>query len=203
MDDDEFDPKEYAIGVIGLQLRYGFYSLEHIHKLVLDQVRDDGGLDSGWVWRIIFQEHKILLEEQSEWPVVTDCDRLDDAFDELNLNGIIALHMAGFDQSMGQQDVDEIVEAEGGAKGGCMGYCFYHEQDLLSALENNGMYLAYGALGGEMDTTQIGQCIVRVLKKYKIRTEWSRQAEARIFMPDFEWQRRFNPDALLPGSGRF
>ena len=84
--------------------------------------------------------------DMKSWPAVTDCERLRNAFDLLDKQGIVTLENAGFTQHEGGSAVADLAVARdslGGA--GSRGYCFFTWQDTFSATEGEGLLLAYGS----------------------------------------------------------
>src|SRR5262245_35920175 len=83
---------------------------------------------------------------EKTWPHVTDCDRLDPVFTELDRGGVFALQNAGDTMSDGCSDVGErLAERDRNLKG----YCFCHGQDLERAVAGSGLMLAFGNLDAE------------------------------------------------------
>ena len=74
------------------------------------------------------------LAEQAEaelhWPERTDCDRLDDAFDALEADGVIARQHFSCCGTCGSSEIWDEVNAAEEAGRPARGYAFYHVQDL-------------------------------------------------------------------------
>jgi hypothetical protein len=69
-------------------------------------------------------ELAVKATAEKTWPRVTDCDRLDAVFAELDRGGTIALQNAGYTMSDGYSDVGErLAECD---RDQVKGYCFYH-----------------------------------------------------------------------------
>ena len=134
-------------------------------------------------------ERKAAAEKS--WPEVTDCDRLDDAFEELNSSGIIALQDAGTTISDGISDVSEIWHRRG--KKGVRGYCFYHGQDLERAIHGDGLTIAFGDMNDDQkEKAAIGVVVSEVLKRHGFEVEWNGDPETRLDLPTINWQRRLS-----------
>jgi len=131
------------------------------------------------------------LQQQVTWPAETDWDRLDAAFQELDRNGIIAMHHAGNTQSDGLSDTMEEYDArkEGGANP--TGYVFYHGQDVDGALEGQLLYLAFGAFDDtEATATNVAKQIVDTIESKGLKASWNGDLDQRIVIQPIEWRKR-------------
>lgn len=128
--------------------------------------------------------------EQRQWPDVTDCDRLDAAFAELESKGIIARQNFWCCGTCGLSAIGEEI-AESKASGHeVRGYTFYHEQDTESAVEGHGLYLYYGAEDGvEAHSLKIAHEIEGMLQRHGLKTDWDGEFKKRLFV-ELDWKRR-------------
>ncbi len=173
-------------------VRSGFYEKRHIVEIDCEEIHEPGTHDKDEVAAAVQREVEALLEEQKSWPQVTDCDRLDEVFEALNQQGVIALQNAGNTQSDGYDDVREIY-GEAGEPSGYMGYCFYHGQDLERAVQGEGLWLAFGPLKPESEKTEgptVGALIVKELELKGLRVKWNGTFGQRIFVENLEWKKR-------------
>ncbi|MEQ1823688.1 MAG: hypothetical protein ABL949_14360 [Fimbriimonadaceae bacterium] len=130
------------------------------------------------------------LEEQRNWPEVTDCDRLDAGFAELNNRGIVAIQNAVCCQTCGAAQAHEECNRRLDAGSRIRGYTFYHEQDTESAAEGYGILLSYGSRKRwTLAHLNIAREVVRVLKSHGLNVTWSGKLNKRIVV-DLKWQRR-------------
>lgn len=182
---------EYAATEIRRLVWSGFYDAPDVREIVLEEIFEPGEIEPEWVERRIDEEFARKLEVERAWPVVTDCDKLDRAFDELNDSGIIALQNAGYDQDEGMDEVTEAYQEQGGEDSGAEGYCFYHGQDLERAVDGQGLLLTYGDINGDASKGEVvGERIVDVLHAHGLAVTWSGSLEERIELPEIEWRRR-------------
>jgi len=134
-----------------------------------------------------FQAH---ARAQATWPPVTDCDRLDFAFAELERRGIVARQNFSCCMNCGSKEIwGEVadVQAEGRVIHGC---AFYHEQDTRRAAEGGGVLLAFQAdTEGDAAAVKVGREIVEVLRAHGLSPEWNGTAALRINVP-MDWKRR-------------
>src|SRR5262249_15285426 len=147
--------------------------------------------------REAFQAH---YQEQSRWPEVTDCDRLDAAFAELERDGVVCRQNFSCCGNCGCAEIGAEMEEVRSAGRGVLGYAFYHMQDTESAAEGYGLCLNYGATeGGEGPAVRIGRQIVAVLNRHGLRTEWDGSWSKRIQIR-MDWKRR-RPVEIVRPSG--
>jgi len=183
---------EYAAGEIRRLVWSGFYDAPAVRDIVLEEIFQPGEIDPAWVEQHIDQEFARKLQVERAWPVVTDCDKLDRAFDELNDSGIIALHNAGYEQDDGIEDVTEVYHELGAEDSPVQGYCFYHGQDLERAVDGEGLMLSFGdILGADAKGEEIGERIVEVLHRHGLAVTWSGTIAERIELPEIQWRRRY------------
>ena len=123
------------------------------------------------------------------WPEVTDCDQLDRAFEALGQRGIM-LHMAGFTQTDGLEEVEETYH-EAGGEPNYTGQRFYTEQDQGGALDGAGLYIGFGHLTGD-DTkgVEVGQLVRSALEHEGLKVEWDGAIGRRLRVSEFRWERR-------------
>lgn len=169
----------------------GFYEPDEIADTLCNDVFEPDSLDETWVHEQIGMELKRKLAEEASWAIVTDCDRLDQAFAELKQSNIIALQNAGYTQSDGIEDITEVWRDAGRENSPIIGYCFYHGQDLERAVDGEGLMLTYGDILGTDDRgLEVGQTIKQVMERHGFKTEWDGTLQQRINLPEIRWQKR-------------
>ena len=191
---------------ISSQVRMGFLSKEEIMDIIIEVIEDnefENEISEKWANKKIKEEFEKLKEESKSWKHPTDTDRLIEAFKELCKSNIIALHNAGYTTSDGEAEIVE-VETELMDKGiRSDGYCFYHEQDLESALDpdSSSLWIAFQKVdnSNETVTLEVGRKVVEVLKKHQFEINWEEAAGTKIKIVNFNWQKVFkeSDDDLL------
>ncbi len=140
-------------------------------------------------------------QAMASWPQVTDCDRLDAAFEDLNVQGIMARHHWTCCGNCGAaQMYDEFARVKRHRAGAPItGYAFYHIQDTESAADGGGLYLSYGACNEKISdeeyerlSLQTARLVCDVLKKHALRVDWNGEYSKRIAV-QLNWQRRTFP----------
>lgn len=170
-------------------LRTGFLPVEDIAELVMELVETDAPDEVLPVLEdLVRSEAEALRREQAGWPAVTDCDRLDLAFGELERRGIVARHHFSCCMNCGSREIwGEVADAEEAGMA-ARGYAFYHEQDTARAAEGGGLMLAFGA-SEDGARAAVGHEIAAVLHAQGLQTEWDGSAEKRIHVL-MDWKRR-------------
>lgn len=119
--------------------------------------------------------------------------KLESAFDSLMKCGIVALHYAGYTQSDGFADCNEVaawLEEKGQKVIGC---CFYTQQDLEHILQWNDtpFYISFGNYFENPTAEEIGQIIVSELKAVGFCVKWNETAETKIAIENFKWDKYY------------
>ena len=157
---------------------------------MIDDVLDEDA-DENLLRAAVQPEFQRKREAELTWPTRTDCDRLDDAFAELNSKGIIALQNTGMTMSDGQEDVGQALHERGRA--GVKGYCFYHGQDVERAVSGGGLWIAFGDLDAVAEQKKaVGEQVKDCLERHGIKVEWSGDPERRLGIPRLDWKRRWS-----------
>lgn len=127
---------------------------------------------------------------QLSWPAVTDCDKLDEAFEDLESRGIVARQNFTCCGTCGAAEI--VDEMRKKAASGCrvIGYAFYHAQDTESAAEGHGIYLNYGSTPDSEDgALAIARVVVETLRARGLAPFWDGSVKRRIAVP-LDWRRR-------------
>ena len=134
--------EEYIATAIRQWVGSGFYTHDEIDSMVDDIAEEDCDIEE--LKATIGPALRAKLRAERGWPAVTDCDRLDAVFNQLEEAGICALSNAGYTMSDG---FTEVAEARAMAPTGYYrGFCFYHGQEVERAVDGEGLMLAFGDL---------------------------------------------------------
>jgi len=165
----------------------GYYLPDEVHEM-LDDILEE--VDEDAMRQAIDAEFARKAEEEKTWPSVTDCDRLDSAFIQLDKIGICACQNAGDTMSDGYSDVTEAIENRG--KDNYYGYCFFHGQDIERAIEGHGLSVAFGDLNDVKGTIiGVGRTVKHALEEAGFDVEWDDTADTRLNISKINWQRRY------------
>lgn len=192
MAEDDIDPKD--VGVYADQIvRTGFYDRTDAIDAVVSYFEEE--MEASPLKRLANSEVdkaiRALREAEATWPPLTDCDRLDLAFEKLEDAGIIARQHFTCCGTCGISDMRiEVDEAEErGLK--VRGYTFFHQQDTDRAVEGDGLHLNYGAMeDGEAAALAIGREVVATIESCGLKTIWDGSWDKRIGVT-LEWRKRF------------
>jgi len=185
------DDQEQALEHIRHLVWSGFYDADRIVVIVCDEIFEQGEIDRALGVALVAAELESKLAEEQTWPHPTDCDRLDEAFHELNGKNIISLQNAGYTQSDGLDDVSEIWNNGGAHASPIIGYCFYHGQDLERAVNGEGLMLTFGDINGTDERgIEVGRIITEVLAAKGLKVVWDGTISKRILLPEIQWRRK-------------
>lgn len=122
--------------------------------------------------------------------------KLDLAFTSLMKQGIVALHYAGYTQSDGFEECNEVATElhEKGEK--VVGCCFYTEQDLGHILHGDStlLYFSFGNYFETSTAEEVGQIIADELKTAGFCVQWDGTAEMKIGIKNFKWDKYYSDD---------
>jgi hypothetical protein len=131
-----------------------------------------------------------LQDESSSWPPITDCDRLDAAFAELEQCGVVARQNFTCCQTCGHDEAWDEVEAARERGTAVIGYTFYHQQDTESAVEGRGLLLAYGATErDDASLVAVAREIETVVRSHGLAVRWDGSVGSRIHVA-IDWKKR-------------
>jgi hypothetical protein len=177
---------------IGYRVREGFESVHEIIENATDYAiekhkRDDFQPEIKRITAELLAAHRA---EQAEWQGSTDCDRLDEAFAALNLQGIVARQDFSCCNNCGFTEIwNEIEEQE--KRQSVEGYVFYHLQATRTAIESGRLLMAYGCVEDDVATLdRIANRIVAELGRVGLNASWGGTAYHPIVVDGIVWQRR-------------
>ena len=174
----------------------GFATLEEARSLVVEMVEDDDDLSvtAARASAIVDQVWSRRVAEQRSWVGLSDSDRLDAAFGELQADGVVARMCFTCCQSCGSAEIWDEVPSGVPARG----YVFFHEQDAAGLAEPAAtLFLSYGSFWDEDDVpedfesamVEIGRVVQRTLVANGLRVDWDGTAGKRIGLVDLDWRR--------------
>lgn len=131
-------------------------------------------------------------KDQVTFPEVTDCDRLDAAFADLEQQGILTAQNASYTQSDGFEDVSErYYRLSKKEQKAYVGFVFFHGQDLERVLEGGPLLFAFGSGKGDKRLdVKAGKLIQKALEVQGFKVKWNGKSDTRLEIPKFKWQKR-------------
>ncbi len=150
---------------------------------------------------LLAREIEAWESDRQSWPSTTDCDRLSQVFEELNQLGIVALENCGATISeataVAAEEFERRLEEEQIPPTTAIArYVCYHEQDIESAIDGDGLWLAFGAVNWEDGSDDEAQALdvaatcQRLLGAKGLAVRWNGSVEQRLQIDEFRWQRR-------------
>jgi hypothetical protein len=128
--------------------------------------------------------------DQRGWPAVTDCDRLDRAFADLERRGIFARQNFSDCGTCGVAEIADEIDAARQDGRPVRGYVFYHAQDTESAAEGHGLYLNYGSVeDDEKAALTVATEVIEAFKRHGLNPNWDGTLQQRIGVK-MDWKRR-------------
>lgn len=127
--------------------------------------------------------------EEANWPM-TDCDRLDAAFERLEAVGILCRQDFGKCSACGHRDLS--AEAEKCRKEGVevYGWLFFCTESTVAALQGNGVSLVFRSTQGDRRSSRlIGKDAVQALTASGLHPAWFGRPNENIAVP-LTWMRR-------------
>jgi hypothetical protein len=165
------DMQEEADEFIRYYVWSGYYEPDEVYNIIDDELLESDCESQTWLRAAIQREFQSKHEAEKTWPNITDCDRLDRAFESLRRQGILTRHRAGFTQQDGLEVVEGLYEEAGGAESDITGYCFYTTQDMEAAMwGTSGLLLAFGHFSGDsQEGADVGRHVRDVSEEHGLR----------------------------------
>lgn len=173
------------------------WNRDRVFKIVCEEWRKPGELDENSVRLAIDSSIDRWRTSHADWPELTDCDRLDQAFAKLNELGVVSVHNAGDTERDGYDDFRGIY-ASHPKQDELIGYCFYHGEDLERVVRGGPLFLSFGPCDAVLERSngpKIAQIIETELSEVGLVVEWDCRFSNRLCIPKFAWQRRSPPEA--------
>ncbi|MEZ5998963.1 MAG: hypothetical protein R3B98_09745 [Hyphomonas sp.] len=186
-----------------IHIRGGYEPLEEVEEILLDYAQDfrsplsdrDRQIE---VRNALVQAVSALVQEQQNWPILTDFDRLELAFDMLEDDGIVARQHFTCCGTCGASEIGAEIDDFEDLGRAAKGYAFFHQQDTESAVESGSLYISYGAANPEAsneDCVAIGQQLFDALTKVGLKPIWDGKINHRVGLA-IDWKRRW--DGAMP-----
>lgn len=132
---------------------------------------------------------------EETWPAITTNDRIDAAFADLDASGIVTLQNAGYTQSDGWSDVNDLANERLARGKRPRGATFFHGQDLERGVRGEGLRLTFGAYEDDESKRAaadeaVAVMVVDALVRRGVDARWTGQVKDRIEICPFAWQKR-------------
>jgi hypothetical protein len=182
---------------IELKIRAGFDPLDEIVEYTVESVAELEEVSPGFLNRhaprILTEAVARHREEQKSWPLVTDFDRLERAFDKLESNGIVCRHNFSCCGTCAASEIWDEMAAERDAGRTIRGCAHYNQQTTEGAVDGHGLWFSYGSVDeGDEAQEAVGREIVAAMDREGLETKWSGSVKNTIFV-GMDWKRRLPP----------
>ena len=171
----------------------GFDELQEVHETAQDYLnpRTWTQSDRDLITAEVDRQFSEKIAAETTWPKVTDWDRLDAAFTQIESRKIVALHNAGNTQSDAISDAGQIWHERGAETSGLRGYIFYHGQDVDRVVTNGQLHIGYGAFATDGNVgyaLAIEVCAILSAAGFAVTTP--PDAGTRILITGMDWKKR-------------
>ena len=188
MDSDLVEEIDYLKEVL---TKSGFFSTEEILEILEDQFIDQD---------IDFSGCEISLNESSN----ENFSRLENVFNQLAGEKIIAIHNCGYDIEEGVADAFELYVHLINNKFEAQGFCFYTFEDVEDALEEESLKLTFGDFeNDEAKALDIGKVIRKYLESADFNIEWDETVNNQIKINPFKWDKSYDDEKEYEMEGAF
>ena len=187
--DDDFDALAYHQERLRLLVWGGFFNAADLVMEIKDLEYDPEAKPHLEPLRSYaeaqLQDKKVA---ETQWPNVTDWDRLDAVFEKLSAAGILALHNAGYTTSDAHGDAWEVI-AEGPED--WRGFVYYHGQDVERVLDGHPLFLGFDAVAQDPEAKrELGAEILDSLRGAGFAVDWEGDPEIRPSISGLNWRKR-------------
>ena len=179
---DTFAENE-CLNLIRSRIWSDFYSSDILQQMIGGMI--SGGAKESLLRAAIEEEFQKKVAAEKSWPLETDCDRLNRAFEDLKANGIVALQFPAMDLGDGLYEIRAAVRSR--ENGQAVGYCFYLEECIRDALAGSGLDLICGRWGGGR-LPEIAHAIEFALTVEGFRVD--RNSDSSLHIHAIDWKRR-------------
>lgn len=162
--------------------------MKYDYELKGDELREGKKKLKEMIAKLLEQHQK----DQVKFPELTDCDKLELAFADLEQQGILTAQNAGYTQSDGFEDINErYYRLSKKEQKAYVGFVFFHGQDLERVLEGGPLLFAFGSGKGDKRLdVKAGKLIQKVLESQGFKVKWNGKSDTRLEISKFKWQKR-------------
>lgn len=188
---------------ISWRVAAGYDNRESIVFAAVNEALIETGLPKLWLEehasRLTDASLRFHLKMQNSWLEETDCDRLDEAFAELDRAGIVARQNYQCCITCGREAIWEQIRAAEVTSivrdsAPTIGYVFFHQRDTEEAVRNNQLHLTFGSTKAETfageETKHIAKLVIQTLGRYGFDVRWNGELNSRIHIENLQWQYR-------------
>lgn len=177
MNRDLLDELEYLSDLLA---KSGFFSSDEILEILEDQFIEED---------MDFSQIEIPSNDSSN----VNFSRLENAFNQLAGENIIAIHNCGYDIEEGVADAFELYVHLLNNKFDVEGFCFYTFEDVEEALDDETLKITFGDFqNDESKALDIGISVKKYLESADFNINWDGSINNQIEINPFKWDKSYN-----------
>ncbi|WP_296881365.1 DUF6891 domain-containing protein [uncultured Methanobrevibacter sp.] len=188
MNQDLVEEVEYMIEVL---TRSGFFNVDEIMEILEDQFIEED---------IDFSQFNISLNDFDN----VNFTKLENAFDSLVKEDIVAVHNCGYDIEEGVADAFELQVHLMNNKFNPIGFCFYTFEDVEEAIWDEKLKITFGDFeNNEKKALKIGEIVAENLKSEGFSILWDETINNQIEINPLKWDKSFDSDKEYEIEGAY
>ena len=188
MNQDLVEEVEYMIEVL---TKSGFFNVDEIMEILEDQFIEED---------IDFSQFNISLNDFDN----VNFTKLENAFDSLVKEDIVAVHNCGYDIEEGVADAFELQVHLMNNKFNPIGFCFYTFEDVEEAIWDEKLKITFGDFeNNEKKALKIGEIVAENLKSEGFSILWDETINNQIEINPLKWDKSFDSDKEYEIEGAY
>lgn len=130
--------------------------------------------------------------------------KLENAFNGLACEGIVAVHNCGYDIEEGVNDAFELFVHLNNNKFSAEGFCFYTFEDVEEAVFDSKLKITFGDFENNEDKAlEIGKTVFKYLKEENFSINWDESINNQIEINPFKWDKSYSPEKEYEIEGAY
>ncbi len=188
MDPDLVDEIEYMIDIL---TKSGFFNTDEILEILEDQFIEED---------VDFSQFIISSNNQDN----NNFKKLENAFNSLARENIVAIHNCGYDIEEGVTDAFELFVHLRNNKFSPDGFCFYAFEDVEEAINEKTLKITFGDFeNNEQKGLEIGNIVNNALKAENFKINWDGTVNNQIEIIQFIWDKYYNEEMEYEIEGAY
>ena len=188
MNPDLVEEIEYMINAIS---KSGFFNNDEIIEILEDEFIEEN---------VDFSQFNISLNEFDN----VNFNRLDNVFNLLVNENIVAIHNCGYDIEEGVNDAFELFVHLKNNNYSPEGFCFYTFEDVEEAILESKLKITFGDFeNDENKALEIGKIVCNFLKSENFEINWDGTINNQIEINPFEWDKSYDDEKEFEIEGAY
>ncbi|WP_298524746.1 DUF6891 domain-containing protein [uncultured Methanobrevibacter sp.] len=173
-----------------LLAKSGFFDEDEIIEIMEEQFIDE---------EIDFSDFSVTLNDFDN----INFNKLENVFEALAAEDIVAIHNCGFDIEEGVADAFELFVHLRNNKFNPEGFCFYTFEDVEDAIWDDKLKITFGDFeGSEEKALEIGKIVAKCLSQ-EFSIDWDETINDQIEISPFKWDKSFNGEKEYEIEGAY